>query len=256
MGQPQHVGAALPLGSVWEPVWTDGFSAVGLTESATSRLPLIEHDSWRFRIWHGFIIICILLMLAIIPLRLAFFQHSAVVETLTTVTDAAYGLDILVQMRLTFTDHMTGEKVKDARRIAMRYSTRTFVPDVLSVIPMERVFKRKKLAFLCFIRFIRVIRLQKFVAHLERSEHVDYHLVKLTNLTVLLVFWGHLSGCVMWWLARLSDFDANTTWVGHGGFDPDVGVVKRFVVVEVVVVVAAAACERIAVAVAVVVGTS
>lgn len=73
---------------------------------------------------------------------------------------------------------------------------------------------RTVLELIGIARFIRLERLAALVQRMESNYKYDYVTVALTKFCLLLFLSGHCWGCLFFYLARLNDFDPESSWVG------------------------------------------
>lgn len=207
-------------------------SANGVAQSAAalcfvqdSQNWMIHHESPFYKVWGIYMLLCVVITLAALPLELAFFSASSSMAAITTSLDLSFAVDILINFRLTFEHPMTGVLVDNPTVVFRKYFKSLLIPDILSIIPFDYVFgqmfqvtNKTALAVaqaLGFFRFLRMRRIMHFFYEMERidTELIDYNAILILKFLVILLFDGHTTGCVMWWFASLRKFN-DGTWIG------------------------------------------
>lgn len=99
---------------------------------------MISFNDYRKMRWDVFVLILTIYSCFYIPFEIS-FQPSInyVIETLDSIIDLIFYIDIIFNMRTTFMTE-EGEEITDKKLVARLYIFKgTFIPDLLSVIPLN-----------------------------------------------------------------------------------------------------------------------
>jgi ankyrin repeat protein/CRP-like cAMP-binding protein len=136
-----------------------------------------------------------------------------------------FACDIGVNFNLVFYNEQD-EIEYDRREIARRYFGLMFWIDFIGVFPFYVVAlaisgelgqdsqKASYLALLQLIRLVRIHRVKQLFDILQYSSKISLmSLTLIRNFSAALV-WTHLAACIMYFIARQFQFDAEETWIG------------------------------------------
>ena len=192
----------------------------------------------RWSTWTAFLA----LLYAIIgPGKMAFctsadgaWHERSWVHFLTFFIDMNFLLDVGINFILAY--EINANFVIEQNKIARRYITSfqfwlvdfiSFVPLVVDLANGSKKLGLLKLIFL--VRFVRLHRVGKTLTQLEKDVRVDYTLVTVVKLIGLILLTAHMSGCILYLLAKEDDYSENT-WIGSNEPTlPDRSMMERYV---------------------------
>jgi CRP-like cAMP-binding protein/voltage-gated potassium channel Kch len=223
---------------------------------------LFEHiDTWaKFRLfdpdtpgkmrWDAIIGILIVYSVIAVPYCIA-FDISPPLDGLGAVdvfVDIMFLFDMLVNFRTCFFDEHL-KLITDGNQVAWHYMKGTFVIDLLSTLPIDRiggmfVSNPATLRSIKLLRILRLARLAKLVIVLQNGEMIQDMTAMIPDairtliaLYSLLLFVAHLIGCVWYWIASMGHCENNEctdTWM-HSYFgddwdiNPEVGIHSLYI---------------------------
>ena len=180
-----------------------------------------------YELWWNLTIVGTLFTVFFEPYQIAFQKETgifndgaAVVEFLLT---AIFALDILVQFNLAFYDHDV--MVYERKEIFKSYCRRMFWVDLVGVVPFETIAlaasdelgtdNNKALLFslLRLLHFVRLYRLKPLSDSLQYNARISLMWFTLIRNLAVAFMLTHFSACIMYFLARLEEFD-DETWLG------------------------------------------
>ena len=115
----------------------------------------------------------------------------------------------------------------DKRIIAIKYLRGWFWIDVISSFPVDLSMNgsvsrgsvvARILSGLGLLRLLRLYRVRQMMSELERKASMPYFALLVIKFTLLIALSAHWSACMLYYIARMEDFD-ETSWVY--AVDPD-----------------------------------
>jgi len=200
--------------------WDDGDVKViekEETPESLQRKMLIDPCS-KFKLrWDLFIGIVTLYSGLVIPVRIGFAIEDAGFNIFDGVVDCCFLLDIIFTFR-TIDEAAPGLYFADPWVIALRYFATWFIIDLVSAVPLDSLLfltsqfteslatKSLRLVRISrFFRFFKLMRLfkvaKRFKGWSSELSQYGYYLNQLVLLFVLLLYFGHLFGCLWGFIA-------------------------------------------------------
>ena len=168
------------------------------------RLMLSVTHSLKLR-WDAFIMLLAVWNCFYVPFAVAFLSKGESVALIITavVIDMAYIADVVVSMRTTYIDLITGEEVTNSLRILKNYmGSGKLAVDILSAIPFDIVYllhsNNEGLQLITLTKIVRLLRLSKILVFLRAKTHIKLT-IKLAQLLFLFIIYLHLTAC-FWFL--------------------------------------------------------
>ncbi|XP_038044922.1 potassium/sodium hyperpolarization-activated cyclic nucleotide-gated channel 4-like [Patiria miniata] len=185
---------------------------------------------WYWDLWMVFLMSITLILL---PVNIAFYsnQFSISWTMVNCFTDSFFLIDICLNFLTGIVDHQNENVILMRRRIALRYLRSWFFPDFISSFPFDyiyifmqgttdykasstsltlRVFRLAKI--LGILRLLRLARLMRYVHKLEEILNVEGAVIRIVNLTLVMLVVIHWNGCIQFFIAFAQDFPTDS-WV-------------------------------------------
>lgn len=138
------------------------------------------------------------------PIEIAFtpkeFTDGSGISTLNTLIDGLFCVDIVLNMRTSFMNPLTGDEITDPKLIAINYIKGPFWIDLISALPIDKILKiddnhkdskSSLLKILKTLKLFRLFRLSKLINYMNSTEDIKQSL-KLFKLCLYLVIWMNL----------------------------------------------------------------
>lgn len=189
-------------------------------------LPLFDPRSNGKLTWDTLIMLMVLYSAVLVPIQVGFpeIEFSATWSSLNTASDALFWMDVVQNFFVGFYEFDDEAMVRDRARIAHRYLSSWFVPDVVGILPIEqfagpegssssinsleltrivRLFRVTKLA--------RLIKLRQFAMKVEDALDLDAVMTRMTRLIGMVLLVTHILSC-LWHLVGHASGDADS-WI-------------------------------------------
>ncbi|XP_029127278.1 potassium channel SKOR isoform X2 [Cajanus cajan] len=170
------------------------------------------HNRW-YVAWKHFILIWAVYSSFFTPMEFGFFRglpHN--IFLLDIAGQLAFLMDILVRFFL-------ASHSNDHRQIALRYLKSRFLPDLLSCLPWDYIYKlaghKEPLRYLLWLRLTRALRVTEFFESLEKDTRVNYLFTRIVKLLVVELYCTHTAACIFYYLATtVPPSQESYTWIG------------------------------------------
>ena len=186
--------------------------------------------SYAYHSWSTFLALCAAFYAMVGPPNLAFgdfskpWKERGLKQWILSVMDMFFFVDICITFRLAYDEY--GDLITDPVLIVRRTLTnpKFWFIDMVALVPFfADVAKgsnglRGWFSLLGLCRMARMGRVVHLISELEQDANVSYLAVTVFKLVAVVLFTAHVSGCILYKLARLEDFGPDT-WVGR--CDPD-----------------------------------
>ncbi|KAL2342323.1 hypothetical protein Fmac_003608 [Flemingia macrophylla] len=171
------------------------------------------HNRW-FQAWKHFILIWAVYSSFFTPMEFAFFRG---LPNNIFLLDIAGQFAFLVDMFLSF--FVSFHSNRSHRQIAIRYIRSSFLPDLLSCLPWDYIYKlsgnKEVLRYLLWIRLTRALRVTNFFESLEKDTRVNYLFTRILKLLVVELYCTHTAACIFYYLATtVPPSQESSTWIG------------------------------------------
>lgn len=218
------------------------FSGFYASQEVKQSVPwVINQDSTAKIIWDCYIMLLLILIIFIIPIRLAFdFEDSPKWLAMSYGVDANFFVDIVLWFFTSYTDKKRGVEVTNHKKIAINYIKTWFFIDVISTLPIDVIFyiddvnsflrytKISKITKL--LRLARLFKILKLLKSDNRLKHQFSEKLKINSGTENLVFFSfffviflHVGSCLFITLGTLIDgnFEDMESWFHpYSSLDP------------------------------------
>jgi len=203
------------------------FKVVGSEETPESlRQKFLINPHSKIKImWDIFILLLTLYSVICIPYRIGFDISNSGFDINDCVVDCCFLLDICITFRV-LDEASPGLYFSDPKTIALRYIKSWFIIDLTSSIPFGSVFSLLKhfdsssavgarliriVRFLRFFKLMRLVRISRLQQKqgMNTSEAYMYYLGQLLQLSLLLLYLGHLLGCFWAFIAYQEGISAS-----------------------------------------------
>lgn len=185
------------------------YTFISGTTSTRPRLLLSVTESLKLR-WDVFIMLLAIWNCFYVPYVVAFTSMEESIALLVTsvLIDLAYFVDIVVYMRTTYVDLVTGEEVTDSVKIIKNYfKSGKLAVDVISAIPFDAIYlfnpRYEELQLIALTKVVRLLRLSKIFIFLRAKSRVKLR-IKLLQLLFLFAAYLHLTACLWFMLINSS----------------------------------------------------
>ncbi len=188
-------------------------------------------DPWStwYKTWWALSVIASVLTVLSETFQMAFppaglFPYNDVSSVIEYVLLSVFFVDILINFNLAY--ELDNNLITDRKMIAEHYIKTMFVVDVIGVFPFYPIAlaatgqlgKDTQLSqLLGILRLLRLVRVHRVLLLFERAQYSTK--ISLMWLTLIRNFtgafvWTHVNACIMYFIAKLFDFDPITTWIG------------------------------------------
>ncbi|CAH8274574.1 unnamed protein product [Arabidopsis lyrata] len=214
------------------------FGTVIEDDSSSSRPYIVLHYDRRYRLWELFLVILVGYSAWASLFELAFMRAAeGALMTVDLVVDFFFALDIILTFFVSYLDKSSYLVVDDHKLIAKRYlKSVAFVMDVASTLPIQFIYKTitgnigrgQAFGFLNLLRLWRLRRVAELFKRLEKDPRFNYFLIRLIKLLCVTIFWIHMAGCILYWIAyhyprptetwigsQVEDFKERSIWLGY-----------------------------------------
>lgn len=209
---------------------------VGKVNSISKR-KLIEEQSnaiviwpWNknYKSWWGLTVFCAVLTVLTETYAVAFSPADEYNDALSIIEFTlvfVFVIDIAVNFHLVYydeNDHLVAER----RDIAVHYLKGMFWLDIAGVFPFFYVGLAlageigndndvaSYISLLRLIKLVRLHRMKELFDILQYNPHVSLLMLTLLRNFGFAILWTHFAACIFFFIARQSDFDPDTTWIG------------------------------------------
>mmetsp|Transcript_37196 Transcript_37196/g.117068 ORF Transcript_37196/g.117068 Transcript_37196/m.117068 type:complete len:1082 (+) Transcript_37196:459-3704(+) len=219
-------------------------------ESASLPRFMIHPMSPRYRSWYWATILFVVYSAIMTPLGFAFLNVlkdsdcendpkelkdqrdledlKSDLDIVDSVIDAIFFIDIVLTFCTAFHDEKTGDLITNRKRVALNYLLSfKFVMDCLATFPFDKIGEAlpgvnnpEEMSYLGLLRLIRLNRLARVFTDAEQNVRFNYTKTRLLKFATIVLFVGHWSGCLMYFIAFKGCFD-DDTWVGSMAEGPD-----------------------------------
>ncbi|CAH8360731.1 unnamed protein product [Eruca vesicaria subsp. sativa] len=192
----------------------------------------------RYRLWELLLVILVGYSAWASLFELAFEKAAdGAIPTIDLVVDFFFAVDIILTFFVAYLDTSTYLIVDDHKLIARRYlKSVAFVMDILSTLPIQFIYKAitgnigrgQAFAFLNLLRLWRLRRVAELFKRLEKDTLFNYFVVRVIKLLCVTIFWVHIGGCILFWIAyhyprpidtwigsQVEDFKERSIWLGY-----------------------------------------
>ncbi|XP_010432685.1 PREDICTED: potassium channel KAT3 [Camelina sativa] len=214
------------------------FGTVIEEDNPSSKPFIVLHFDRRYRLWELFLVILVGYSAWASLFELAFEKAAeGAFMTIDLVVDFFFAVDIVLTFFVSYLDNTTYLNVTDHKLIAKRYlKSVAFVMDVASTLPIQFIYKTitgnvgrgQAFGFLNLLRLWRLRRVTELFKRLEKDAHFNYFVIRVIKLLCVTVFWIHLAGCILYWIAyhyptptdtwigsQVEDFKERSVWLGY-----------------------------------------
>ena len=139
-------------------------------------------------------------------------------NTLESVIDIIYMIDIIVGFQTSYIDYVTGDEITKPKLIAKKYIGSDFTIDIISTMPLKQMWsgivgsKPDHMVSLIFkvCKLTKVARLRKVGAMIRNLDATKESkgLMQIAFFTFALIIYTHLIACIMWYM-----FKTHKIWV-------------------------------------------
>jgi CRP-like cAMP-binding protein len=183
----------------------------GFSKATEANLPFSFLDDFiidaahPFKVWWDFlVVISIFWTLITVPFQLTFnITPRGWLRFFSITIDVIFGIDTIVSF---FTSYYDGsEQITSFFLIAKRYLRTWFIPDIISIFPLEYLLSSPGVAsslglvriFRLFrlIKIIRIFRLQHKILNANHSGHLSKAFTSLVTMIFVVFFIAHLYAC-------------------------------------------------------------
>ncbi|XP_071803112.1 potassium/sodium hyperpolarization-activated cyclic nucleotide-gated channel 4-like [Asterias amurensis] len=189
--------------------------------------------------WDMWMVLLMCITLIILPINIAFYsdQFSASWTVANCFTDSFFMIDICLNFFTGIIDHKNERVIIVRRQIAGNYLKSWLLPDLISSFPFDyiyifingtegytsdstaltlRVFRLAKI--LGILRLLRLARLMRYVNKLEEIFHVEGAVIRIINLSLVMLVVIHWNSCIQFFIAFAQDFPPDS-WVTLSGLE-------------------------------------
>ncbi|XP_024005656.1 potassium channel KAT3 isoform X2 [Eutrema salsugineum] len=214
------------------------FGTVIEDDNASSKSYIVLPYDRRYRLWQLFLVILVGYSAWASLFELAFEKAAeGALLTVDLVVDFFFAVDIILTFFVAYLDTSTYLIIDDHKLIAKRYLKNvTFVMDVASTLPIQFIYKLitgnvgrgQVFGFLNLLRLWRLRRVAELFKRLEKDTNFNYFLIRVFKLICVLIFWTHIGGCILFWIAyhyptpietwigsQVEDFKERSVWLGY-----------------------------------------
>ncbi|KAG7545340.1 Cyclic nucleotide-binding domain [Arabidopsis suecica] len=214
------------------------FGTVIEGDTASSKRFIVLHYDRRYRLWELFLVMLVGYSAWASLFELAFERAAeGALMTVDLIVDFFFAVDIILTFFVSYLDKSSYLVVDDHKLIAKRYlKSVAFVMDVASTLPIQFIYKTitgnigrgQAFGFLNLLRLWRLRRVAELFKRLEKDPHFNYFLIRVIKLLCVTIFWIHLAGCILYWIAfhyprptetwigsQVEDFKERSIWLGY-----------------------------------------
>lgn len=189
-------------------------------------LPVLDPRSNGKLSWDSLIMVMVLYSAILVPIQVGFpeMNFSDTWTNLNTASDVLFWMDVVQSFFVGFYESEEEPMVRSRSRIAHRYFTSWFFPDVVGILPIEmfagpegstssinslkltrivRLFRVTKLA--------RLIKLRQFAMKIEDTLDLDAVMTRMTRLIGQVLLVTHVLSCLWHLVGHASD--NSETWI-------------------------------------------
>lgn len=184
--------------------------AIEIEMSLSTRLVRITRP-FRTR-WDLFTMLLAMYNCFTIPFFVAFKPEESVeFFIINTVIDFMFMADIVLNFCTTYVDR-NGDEVLDMKRIAKNYLKGVFWLDLIASLPVDNFMRigggasdeTEIMKLSDLLKLTRILRLGRIIRFTRTRDDIKATL-KLFQLTLYLIMWVHLTGCVWFLVIRMDD---------------------------------------------------
>jgi hypothetical protein len=148
-------------------------------------------------------------------------------------------IDIAVNFHLVYYD-ANDKLVSDKKEIAIHYLKGMFWLDFVGIFPFYLVALAitgeignedsnlaSYLSLLRLVKLVRLHRMKQLFDILQYNPHVSLLMLTLLRNFGFAILWSHFAACIFYFIARMQDFDSDTTWIG--GSIEDLNGAERYI---------------------------
>lgn len=181
----------------------------GEESSVETALIRITH-SVRIR-WDLLMMVLAIYNALTVPFFVAFYiEENLTLFTVNTAIDCIFIVDIALNFYTTYIDR-NGDEVTEHRKVVTRYLKGYFWIDLVASMPIDNFYLRfgdvqedsEFIQLSDLLKLNRILRLSRIIRLMRAREDVK-GFAKLLQLTLYLVVWVHLTGCI-WFLIVKSE---------------------------------------------------
>ena len=194
-------------------------------------IPVFVPWSKWYRRWWSFTVFCSIMVVFTESYEVAFtpaglYPYGDFSSVLQYILLSVFAIDCLVNFNLAFRDE-EDTVIMDRKRICKNYLTGAFWFDMISIFPFYILLlaatgelgKDSRLAqYLALVRLLRLLRFRRVHISFQRAQYstkISLMWVTLTRNFSYALLWTHINGCMLWFIAKMYDFDDNNAWVGE-----------------------------------------
>ncbi|GMH71165.1 hypothetical protein TL16_g05580 [Triparma laevis f. inornata] len=207
------------------------WSEVYKTQERENRLPLgiIDPSSTFRNSWDLFMSFILLYIAFYVPYRVCLFWDddnlSDNLQTIETISDILFGIDIILNFSTAYVDKKTGELIVSRRKIAIYYCKGYFIIDLVASFPFQiltdgggqalsksgKVLRLPKLIkFLRLFRLLklmRIYRLRQLMTRLQAEYNIHHGFSRMIKIVLMVLLVTHLVGCLWFMIGRTGGDD-------------------------------------------------
>ncbi|GFP94887.1 potassium channel skor [Phtheirospermum japonicum] len=178
-----------------------------------------DNNRW-YKAWEKFILIWAIYSSFFTPMEFGFFRGLPKnLFVLDIVGQVAFLIDIVLQFFVAYRDSHSYNMVCNRNLISLRYLKTHFIPDLLSCMPWDVIYKavgrKEEVRYLLFIRLTRVRKVISFFQRLEKDIRINYLFTRILKLIAVELYCTHTAACIFYYLATtLPEEKEGYTWIG------------------------------------------
>lgn len=187
---------------------------------------IMPEDGWKVK-WDMWVVIVLIFVAFTLPVRIAFYEtDSTLWKCINLTIDSTFGIDVILTFFTALPDPENNDFITDKGKIARLYLKGWFPIDVISIIPLDKIFEKISASlaqlgkFGRFARFTRLIRLFRIVRmakllricrdrkKLERAgsgTQMNPNIKRLLVFLVAMLLVNHTMACLWVMAARFED---------------------------------------------------
>ncbi|EQC37778.1 hypothetical protein, variant [Saprolegnia diclina VS20] len=230
---------ALPARSSWRRSWST------TRRDTKARGIIYPHSSFQ-RLWSVVNLALVAYICACVPYVSSFYslaEYQASDWVLyDAISDALYGVDILIRFRTAYVDPKTGDVVAEPKRIATRYLRGWFGFDLCTTLPWDTIFNQldatqsratqyprilRVFRLTRIAKVLRVLRIQSLIDFCEDQFNINRNYIVVSKLLLSIVLVAHFTACGFYALgtmvndqyaAGLHSGDPTSSWIAYATF--------------------------------------
>ena len=214
-------------------------------DSSKAILPVFVPWSKWYRRWWSFTVFCSIMIVFTESYEVAFtpaglYPYSDFSSVLQYILLTVFAMDSAVNFNLAYRDEEDAV-IMERKMICKNYLTGAFWFDAISIFPFYILLlaatgelgKDSRLAqYLALVRLLRLLRFRRVHISFQRAQYstkIALMWVTLTRNFSYALLWTHINGCMLWFIAKMYDFDDNNAWIGESTIE-GMSMAQRYIV--------------------------